>query len=256
MLPPLRHGGSTLRLHSKLSNRVYLLHRKSYTVCIHSAYCMGTALKRIVFSVLGTLLLLYRRRTGNHAISNQSWYSSILCSCFIRLFANRLLAFFTLAHPLWLFAQQANRWSNSDCQPSLPFQILACFMVILQILPCFYNEANRTAFRTFKLFQQCFFRENRNPAMFALQVYYLAHAMRLICLNVYNLVHSASPSMLLLRRIRTPRTIRMFYIGCILYKQNQHQSVSCFILYGTVSIFVKIILRLVNVTTALLTLWK
>ena len=86
-------------------------------------------------------------------------------------------------------------------------------MVILQILPCFYNKANRPAFRTFKLFQQCFFRENRNPAMFALQVYYLAHAMRLICLNVYNLVHSASPSLLLLHRIHIHLMIQLYQLN-------------------------------------------
>ena len=63
MLPPLRHGGSMIRLRSQLSSRVYLLHRKSYTVCIHSAYCMGTSWKRIIVSVLETLLLHYRRKT-------------------------------------------------------------------------------------------------------------------------------------------------------------------------------------------------
>lgn len=65
-----------IRLRSQLTSRVYLLHRKSYTVCRHSAYCMGTELKRIVFSVLETLLLRCLRRTDIHAISNQAWSAS------------------------------------------------------------------------------------------------------------------------------------------------------------------------------------
>ena len=86
-------------------------------------------------------------------------------------------------------------------------------MIILQILPCFYNKANSSTFRTFKLFQQCFFWKHCNPAMLTLQVYYLTHAMRLICLNVYNLVHSASPSLLLLRRIHIHLMIQLYQLN-------------------------------------------